>query len=160
MPPGARKTVGNGGPTQDGNGTAASAVERKIQLRTAPAWRPLPGTTMLNPTVVGVRRGDGGQYGPYPILVVETPAGEVWAIHAFHTLLRNQLTELRPTPGTLIESITYVGRNETNESVKKFAADGKEADRTFYHHYLVTMPDDEDSEGFLWEDVKRPTPVE
>lgn len=130
-----------------GQGTVtADEIARKIALASAPAWRPNPGDTLLNPTVVGVRKGGvGGEYGTYPILVVESTDGDILAIHAFHTLLRDRLAEIKPTPGTVIESITYLGEKITNASAGK-----DEKDQTSYHHYVVTMAGDETAEEYDW----------
>lgn len=84
---------------------------RKAQ-RQAPAWMPEPGTT-IKAEVIGLRMGQS-EYGAYPIVIYRQESGDVVAVHAFHTTLRETLQEL----GTTIGKWQYV------------SYDGKRASRT------------------------------
>ena len=99
------------------------------EMAKAPAWRPDPGTT-VKAEVIGLRMGDGGEYGPYPIVIYRGESGNVFAVHAFHTLLRERLAELGTTIG-LWQYITYEGRRE---STKRKDASGNAVQ---YHDYYA-----------------------
>jgi hypothetical protein len=88
----------------------------RMEMATAPAWRPESGDTIVG-EIVGLKMGDGGEYGPYPIVVLKTIGGTGgpmhFAVHAFHTLLREALKELKVEMGSRIV-ITYLGTMEKN----------------------------------------------
>lgn len=122
-------------------------IDREIRIRTAPAWLP-PVGSRLTSTVVTIRIGQS-EWGVYPVLIVEDANGTMHSIHAFHTLLRNQLKELRPMPGTLI-TVAYIGKvTRTEDEVAK----GKNE----YHNYVVIAGDGSDlltQEGtFSWDEL-------
>jgi hypothetical protein len=56
----------------------------------------------------GVRIGPDEFGSPYPLLEVETDDGEVVAVHAFHTVLKNELAKKRPDVGDRV-GIKYLG---------------------------------------------------
>jgi hypothetical protein len=60
-------------------------VERDVE-----AWRPEPGDS-----VYGIFRdvddSSEGDYGSYPILIIESPSGRLISVHAFHTVLRRNV---------------------------------------------------------------------
>jgi hypothetical protein len=89
------------------------------------AWRPNPGDT-LEGVVKEVEPYDGGGYGSYPIVTLETDDGEV-ACHAFHAVLRNELARKNVQPGDRVE-ILYGG--------KRTSAGG-----TQYESYRLKLPD-------------------
>lgn len=90
------------------------------------AWVPEAGA-VLKGTVVEVSTGDGG-YGPYPIVTISTEDGER-AVHAFHTVLRNELAKRAPKAGDEL-TITYRGLVQNKSG--KGANDGR------YHAYRVS----------------------
>lgn len=51
-------------------------------------WKPQPGDKVFG-TLVDITDSEGGQYGQYVILTLETPSGNLVGIHCFHTVLRN-----------------------------------------------------------------------
>jgi hypothetical protein len=74
----------------------------------AEAWKPEPGDKLIGTVVeVDERTSD---YGAYPLLIVETDAGDEVACHAFHTVLKNELARKRPVAGDTI-GIVYRGRD-------------------------------------------------
>ena len=109
-----------------------------IKIRQAKAWRvneeEIPENTVA--TVEGVifaivpRVGD---YGKYPVVIVDTNAGETVAVHAFHHLLFQQLKDIRATPGMDVV-FSYAGKREKNKVEK----DGT---RQQYHDWQVVPSD-------------------
>ncbi len=88
----------------------------------APAWRPEPGGKLVG-TVTDLSEREGYDGDPYPILTVRTESGE-YAVHAFHTVLRNELARIRPQVGTEL-GIKYEGKKATGNG------------RGTYHSYRV-----------------------
>lgn len=120
--------------------------ERKSQ-NTAPAWLPEPGTTRVG-TVTALRMGQDMGYGAYPIITYKGDDGVYFAVHAFHTLLRNRLSELETTIGKR-QILSYDGKRRkskaTDEEIAKGLAD--------YHFYYIENAGEENSvtgveEGF------------
>lgn len=115
----------------------AEEIERFMALKdrdTAPAWRPEPDTMMAG-ELQGFRIGGSnapGDYGIYPIMIYKLDNGQVVSVHAFHTLLRDSLKEMRPKKGDR-HLIHYAGKYETNASVKK----NDNEDRQYYHMYYI-----------------------
>jgi hypothetical protein len=90
----------------------------------AQAWKPGPGD-VLRGTVTEITEYHGGGYGSYPILTVtldedcrangtEHKAGSELAIHAFHTVLRNELARLDVQIDESI-AVLYGGRQRTRD---------------------------------------------
>lgn len=107
------------------------------EIMTAKAWRPNPGEA-LEGTVVNLRRQDD-EYGGHIVVTLATGAeGEApayTAVHAFHHVLKTQLSAMKPTKGDLLK-ITYLGK-----------VDGKNQP---YHSYLVQDPA-KAKEAFEWD---------
>jgi hypothetical protein len=93
----------------------------------APAWRPDPGA-IIDGTVTEITTYDGGGYGRYPIIVLRLHDGGEFAVHAFHTVLRNELARLDVQVGEHV-AIFYGGPRETR------SGDGS------YESYRVKCPD-------------------
>jgi hypothetical protein len=113
---------------------AAQEIEeffQRKQLNTAPAWMPEPGTVMAA-EVVGLRMGADNGYGTYPVIVYKLDSGEFVSVHAFHTLLRARLAELKTEIGKR-QILSYDGKKRKNkatpEEIEKGLAD--------YHMYYV-----------------------
>lgn len=108
-------------------------------VATAKAWMPQPGDD-----VTGVMRHVAGrttEYGTYPVVYLEPVdeegnIGEMIAIHAFHTTLKDGLKELAPARGSTLR-IIYHG---TVESRKRKDSKGEAVS---YHHYTVVDPSGE-----------------
>lgn len=62
-------------------------------------WRPEPGDK-IGGVLRDIEDSEAGEYGSYPILVIETPSGRLVGVHAFHTILRNAI-ERKYKRGTL-----------------------------------------------------------
>lgn len=104
-------------------------------INNAPAW--MPGENedqaVLHGVVIGLAMGRDSGYGVYPVIIYKLEsdcgilkAGTYAKVHAFHTLLRNQLAEA----GTKIGSeqmLSYRGKkrknNATQEEIDKGLAD-------------------------------------
>jgi hypothetical protein len=70
-------------------------------------WKPSPGESIKGEVVdLDVR---AGEYGKYPIVVLETDGGRV-AVHAFHEVLQSELARRSPKPGDTVE-IVYRGKH-------------------------------------------------
>ena len=72
------------------------AIPLQARINGARAWKPAKDRTtdaMLTGTVVAItRRGEGGEYGVYPCVIVEVDGEETFqAFHAFHTVAKEQL---------------------------------------------------------------------
>jgi hypothetical protein len=116
----------------------------------APAWRPQP-SDKLDYNVTELSMYDGAGYGAYPIGTGtlnqpartkdgERQAGEEIAVHAFHTVLRNELPKHKPQVG---------------ERVVIFYGGKKRAGDTSYHVYAVRMPE-RPVQPFSWGDGEDP----
>lgn len=121
-------------PTEKETQKAIADIEAFLERRNrnrAPAWRPEPGTVMAG-EVVGMHMGPDMGYGEYPIVTYKLDSGEYVAVHAFHTLLRQTLAELKTDIGKR-QILSYMGKrqktNPTEEEVKK----GLDS----YHDYYV-----------------------
>src|SRR3982751_944710 len=64
-----------------------------------PAWISEPGT-VVRATVIGLKMSEPNEYGQYPIITYEAADGSIFAVHAFHTLLRETLQELGTKVGS------------------------------------------------------------
>ena len=115
-------------------------LERRLLIASAPAWRPEPDTTLRNVTIVAVRKGES-EYGPYPIVVFNTPEDPVYrCFHAFHFIAKQALAELHAalkretgtgiTEGTVIPAVRYAGKRRKNKADK----DGNFQE---YHDYVI-----------------------
>lgn len=100
------------------------------ELNTAPAWRPEPGDTIVG-EVTGLRMGNDTGYGTYPIVVMKREDGTTASVHAFHTLLREQLKDMGCNIGMRI-AISYDGERITNET-----KDLPTEKQTTYHLYFA-----------------------
>jgi hypothetical protein len=73
------------------------------------AWKPKEGDQLIG-TITELGDRDGG-FGDYPVITVITEAGDEYAVHGFHTVLKSELGKLRPTVGDQI-GIAYHGKDE------------------------------------------------
>lgn len=72
--------------------------------RDYPGWRPEPGD-IIEGTLDAIKTGEG-DYGPYPLYELALDDGTGISLHAFHSVLRNELATARP--GDRI-AVQYVG---------------------------------------------------
>jgi hypothetical protein len=122
--------------------TVKTAIQDAINIRSAVAWRPTEGD-MVSGTLVKTLKRDGGEFGPYPVMVLNTGELPFAAVHVFHKLLLEQLKELKPQPGIDI-TIVYQGRQES----KNLGPDGKP--RT-YHNYILIADGIEAEVEYNWD---------
>lgn len=97
------------------------------EIMTARAWRPSVGESITG-TVANLRKQDD-EYGGHVVITlssaVEGGQPVYTAVHAFHSVLKKQLFDMKPVIGTPL-TITYLGK-----------VDGKNQP---YHSYLVQDP--------------------
>lgn len=60
-------------------------------------WKPDAGDKVLGTLVTVTERE--GEYGPYPYLEVEQSDGSIIGVHAFHTVLKNEIAQQEPEVG-------------------------------------------------------------
>lgn len=61
-------------------------------------WKPNPGDKVYG-KLVDITEGES-EWGPYPLLVIETPSGRLVGVHAFHTVLKKEV-ERKIARGTM-----------------------------------------------------------
>lgn len=76
---------------------------------TAEAWKPGPGDKLTGVIVDVDSRTT--EFGTYPILTVVADDGREVAVHAFHTVLKNELAKRAPRIGERI-GLKYLGKSE------------------------------------------------
>lgn len=113
-----------------------AAARQRMDMTNAPAWIAEDGDELIG-HVAMLMMGDGGEYGPYPIVVYtvesmngETPETQFVKVHAFHTLLQDRLKELKTQIGSY-QMLKYFGENKSNKRVDK------DGEPQTYHHYDV-----------------------
>lgn len=78
------------------------------------AWRPQDGNPQIGGTVTDISEA-GSDFGTYPLLTIRTPSGKYVTVHAFHTVLQNELNR-RIASGRLkvgdTIAIAYKGEGE------------------------------------------------
>lgn len=84
----------------------------------AEGWRPNPGDVIVG-VVTDISMGHN-EWGSYPIVTVKPDDGEAVAIHAFHTSLMNQFTELQPRQGETI-GVAFKGKQRTKDGKREVA---------------------------------------
>lgn len=90
-----------------------STLEDRLEQGNARAWRPdQDDPDLLVGEVVDIDSGSSDYQGVYPILTVRKEDGEEVAVHAFHTVLKNELVRQRPKAGERI-GIKFLGEQPT-----------------------------------------------
>lgn len=118
-----------------------------VKIRQAKAWKVTEedaeksgsGIVALAGTIFAIvpRTGD---YGRYPVVILDANEGETYAIHAFHTLLFNSLREIKAGPGMDVV-FTYAGKREKNK-------EEKDGSKNKYHDWNVVPADGADIDTF------------
>lgn len=72
----------------------------------ATGWRPEIGDKVVG-KVVEISERDG-EWGTYPLVVLELDGGELIALHAFHQVFKSELARLRPSEGDRL-GVKYLG---------------------------------------------------
>jgi hypothetical protein len=120
----------------------SEAIQEKIRIRSATAWRPTQGD-MIDGTIVKILVRSGGDYGAYPVVILDTGSATYTAIHAFHTLLRNQLAAIKASSGDEI-TIVYQGKVESKNK------DLENKPRK-YHNYILVSDGVESDLEYTWD---------
>jgi hypothetical protein len=78
-------------------------------------WRPEPGDK-VGGILRDIEDSEEGEFGSYPILIIETPSGRLVGVHAFHTVLRNAI-ERKYKRGTLRvgDNVAVLYQGQTGE---------------------------------------------
>jgi hypothetical protein len=84
------------------------SMEDRLKAPPAKGWQPKAGDMVVG-TITKMSMAPGTNWGPYPLIELEPEQGEPVAVHAFHTILRNEIEALQPTEGDRI-GILYVGK--------------------------------------------------
>lgn len=132
----------------------APAIDRAelLRQRSAVAWRPNPGD-MIDGTIVRIlKRETNPEFGAYPLVLLDTGDPLYTAVHAFHSLLRDQLAEIKAKPGDEI-SIVYQGKLESKNDAPERDDEGKPRKRK-YHAYILVSNGVDASTDFTWDDEK------
>ena len=116
-----------------------------VKIRSAKAWRVNEidveenGHEILAGEIFAIvpRLGD---YGKYPVVILDANDGETYAVHAFHTLLFDQLKEIHATPGMNVV-FSYAGKREKNK-------EEKDGTKRRYHDWSVVPADGADLDTF------------
>ncbi len=88
--------------------TAERTLEERLES-TAEPWKPTPGNRLVGQVVDVDSRTT--EFGTYPIITVLTEAGDEFAVHGFHAVLKNEFAKRRPRIGERL-GIKYLGRQE------------------------------------------------
>lgn len=137
-----------------------TALEERLEAGLAPAWRPdKEDAAVLIGEVVDIDVGTS-DYEPYPLLVVRTDDGAEFAVHAFHTVLKNELTRQKPQIGERI-GIKYLGEQATKpgSKFKSFIGYRVKVDRkaaAFDWNKIGVEPEDEAADAPKPPDVDAP----
>lgn len=83
--------------------------------RDAKGWNPDSDPVIFG-KVLEITESNEGEFGAYPIIMIETPSGRLINIHCFHTILQNEV-QRRMDRGSLTEgsliAVSYEGRLES-----------------------------------------------
>lgn len=87
------------------------SIEDRLDREPAVGWRPEPGDQVVG-TIVEISEAPGTDWGPYPVITIDKAdgTGEV-AVHAFHSVLKNEIESKQPTEGDTI-GIRYLGKQQ------------------------------------------------
>lgn len=82
-----------------------SSLEDRLDTE-AVGWRPVAGEKLTG-VIVDISEGSS-DYGTYPLVEISADDGRTVTVHAFHTVLKNELASKKPNVGDRI-GIKYVG---------------------------------------------------
>jgi hypothetical protein len=126
---------------------ADPSMNEIIKIRSAQAWRPSAGD-MVDGTVVKLLARES-DFGIYPIVIMDTGEPQYIAIHAFHTILRDALRELKTKPSDELV-VVYQGKTQSNKPYGEDAETKKKLYRS-YHNYLVIGNGVDSTVEFTWD---------
>lgn len=113
------------------------ALLAQLDKEYAPAWKPEKAGDTLHGFVTDLGFIDS-EYGEYPVITIQNKDGEEFAVHAFHSTVKNAFLTARPTIGEEI-AVRYLGK------VTKPKGGGKA-----YENYRVVTNEQVTGQGF-WE---------
>lgn len=93
------------------------SFEDRLEAGLAPAWRPDKEDTDTLIGVVTDIQMASSDYEPYPLVVIRRDDGSEVAVHAFHTVLKNELLRHKPNIGERV-GIKYLGEQPTKPGSK------------------------------------------
>jgi hypothetical protein len=117
-------------------------IQEKLRIRAAIAWRPAQGD-MIQGIIVTVLLRSGNEYGSYPIIILDTGSVPYTAVHAFHTILRNQLAAIKASSG---DNITIIDLGDLDSG--KLDSDGAPI---FYHDSVVVLNNEKAGLEYKWD---------
>lgn len=91
-------------------------MEERMNAPDPEGWRPEVGDVVIG-EIDEVTTGNG-DFGEYPLLIIEKGDGSYVAVHAFHSVLKNELNSLAPSVGDTI-GVKYLGPTEPKGGLKK-----------------------------------------
>lgn len=86
------------------------SLEDQLNEENAPAWRPEEGD-IIEGKVVSIDQRPAGDYPAYWIVTIEKDDGTREAVHAFHSVLEQELKRIRPQVGHRI-AVKYLGKKQ------------------------------------------------
>lgn len=96
------------------------SIEDRLDREPAPGWRPNPGDQVVG-KIVEISEAPGTDFGPYPLITIEQADGTEVAVHAFHSVLKNEIDSKRPTEGDRI-GIRYLGKKTGTNGGREYEA--------------------------------------
>lgn len=98
-----------------------SAPELDLDLAGGKGWRPKKGDEVRG-ILKSVSKGwSDWANGWYPILTIEQEDGSLTMVHAFHSVLLNEIKTMRPMPGEYV-GVKFHGEQKTNDGKRTFAS--------------------------------------
>lgn len=96
-----------------------STLTDRLDEEFAEAWRPAKDDA-IEGVVVSIGSNDSG-WGPYPIVTIQPDKGEPLAFHAFHTVAKLKLQQLKPVVGDRL-AVKYTGEKTPKGGGKAYHA--------------------------------------
>jgi hypothetical protein len=85
-----------------------SSIRDELDMPVAKGWRPKPGDALVGKVLrVETAQSDYGE--PYPLVTILTDEGQYIAVHAFHSVLKNEFAKTKPARGDEI-GLRYIGK--------------------------------------------------
>jgi hypothetical protein len=126
---------------------AMQELEIKLELDYADAWLPEEGESILG-VITSISMGPDAGFGSYPIITILTNDGESKAVHAFHTVLKERLIDIRPAVDEII-GIKYVGHVMPEDGTKN-------VNDYYAYKVLINRPDADIWDKFTPKDTTKP----
>lgn len=92
------------------------SMEDRLNAEPAPGWKPEKGDMVIG-EIISISTAPGTNWGPYPLIEIETDDGTAIAIHAFHTVIRTEIQRLQPAEGDRI-GVKFLGTQKTKDGTE------------------------------------------